>query len=139
MPGKKRPKNDQSETSQNPIGKGKGDDSNKQIAVIGDEDTAIGFGLTGIKYLTVIYENTDDKEIMDHIKKYIQNQRLGFVLINQGIAERIRHNFEQLKLTKPLYPIFIEIPDKHGELPDREDPIKSLIRRAIGMEITKNE
>jgi vacuolar-type H+-ATPase subunit F/Vma7 len=40
---------------------------------------------------------------------------------------------------KPLYPIFIELPDKRGELPERVDPIKVLIRRAIGMEITKSK
>lgn len=115
----------------------KGYSSLKQIAVIGDTDTIIGFGLTGVKYLTTISKNTDNKEILNLIVKYIDSQELGFVIITQAIAERVRADFERLKNEKPLYPIFIELPDKNGELPDREDPIKDLIRRAIGMEIVK--
>jgi vacuolar-type H+-ATPase subunit F/Vma7 len=116
-----------------------GDDSNKQIAIIGDEDTVIGFGLTGVKHLSPISTDDQDDEIIAIIKEYIQNSKIGFVLITQNVAERVRHTFELLKQAKALYPIFIELPDKHGELPDREDPIKTLIRRAIGMEISKNE
>ena len=40
-------------------------------------------------------------------------------------------------MDKALYPIIIELPDKTGELPGRIDPIKLLIRRAIGMEVVK--
>jgi V/A-type H+-transporting ATPase subunit F len=109
----------------------------KQIAVMGDEDTVIGFGLAGIKYLTTVSKTTDDKEILKLINEYIDSPEIGFVLITQEIAERVRADFERLKIDKALYPIFIELPDKTGELPDRIDPIKSLIRRAIGMEIVK--
>jgi V/A-type H+-transporting ATPase subunit F len=112
-------------------------DKNKKIAVIGDDDTVIGFGLTGIKYLTTISEDTDNSEIILSIKGYIKNDEIGFIILTQSIAERIRPEFERIKLDKTLYPIFIELPDKRGELPDRVDPIKSLIRRAIGMEIVK--
>jgi V/A-type H+-transporting ATPase subunit F len=111
--------------------------SSKQIAVIGDEDTVIGFGLTGVKYLSTVSKDTDKKEIISIIAKYINSPELGFVIITQAIAERVRAEFERLKIEKSLYPIFIELPDKKGELPDREDPIKELIRRAIGMEIVK--
>ncbi len=113
--------------------------ANKQIAVIGDEDTVIGFGLTGIKYLTTITPESDNNEIILKIKGYIKNEEIGFVIITQSIAERIRPEFERLKQDKPLYPIFIELPDKRGELAERIDPIKILIRRAIGMEIVKSK
>ena len=114
-------------------------DKDKKIAVIGDADTVIGFGLTGIKYLTTIGPDTDKNEIILSIKGYIKNDEIGFIIITQSIAEQVRTEFERLKLDKHLYPIFIELPDKHGEQADRVDPIKSLIRRAIGMEIVKDK
>jgi V/A-type H+-transporting ATPase subunit F len=126
-------------SASNPDTPKKVDLANKQIAVIGDEDTVIGFGLTGIKYLTAITPDSDNNEIILKIKGYIKNDEIGFVIITQSIAERIRPEFERLKQDKPLYPIFIELPDKRGELAERIDPIKILIRRAIGMEIVKSK
>ena len=121
----------------NVVGVGKGKSNEKEIAVIGDEDTVIAFGLTGIKHLISIDDNTNDKEIISSIKQFINTPEIGFVLITQPIAERIRLDFERIKSEKSLYPIFIELPDKHGEKEDREDPIKTLIRRAIGMDVIK--
>lgn len=109
----------------------------REIAVIGDEDTVIAFGLTGIKQLITIDDKSDNMEIINSIKKFIENSDIGFVILTQSIAERIREDFERLKQEKSLYPIFIELPDKHGEMPDRVDPIKILIRRAIGMDVVK--
>ena len=109
----------------------------KDIAVIGDEDTIIGFGLTGIKYLSTVMKSTDEKEIKEMVKEFILNPEIGFIIISQTISERIREDFERIKLDKPLYPIFIELPDKRGELSDRIDPIRALIRRAIGMDVVK--
>jgi len=111
----------------------------KKIAVIGDEDTIIGFGLTGIKYLAIITDTAENSEIIQVVKESIENPEIGFVLITEQVAERIRTEFERLKQDKPLYPIFIELPNKRGGVPDRVDPIKTLIRRAIGMEIVKGE
>ena len=139
MAANKKSKTSAANVSPNPGSARKGDDNGKQIAVIGDEDTIIGFGLTGVKYLTTVSSDSDDKEILTSISEYIETPGIGFVIITQSLAERIRTDFERLKLDKPLYPIFIELPDKTGELADRIDPIKTLIRRAIGMEIVKNE
>ena len=139
MAANKKSKTSAANVTSNPGSARKGDDNGKQIAAIGDEDTIIGFGLTGVKYLTTVSSDSDDKEILTSISEYIETPGIGFVIITQSLAERIRTDFERLKLDKPLYPIFIELPDKTGELADRIDPIKTLIRRAIGMEIVKNE
>jgi vacuolar-type H+-ATPase subunit F/Vma7 len=123
----------------NPQSQKKDKSTEKQIAVIGDEDTVIGFGLAGIKHLSLIPDDLEDHEIKEAIKTYILNSEIGFVIITQKIAERVREDFEKIKAEKALYPIFIELPDKTGELPERIDPIKVLIRRAIGMEIVKSK
>lgn len=97
----------------------------------------IGFGLIGIKHLATITDSSNEKEIISVMKEFIETPKIGFILITQSIAERIRPDFEKLKLEKPLYPIIIELPDKHGELTEREDPIRILIKRAIGMDVVK--
>ncbi len=111
----------------------------KEIAVIGDEDTVIGFGLVGVKYSVIIDESADNGMILASIKKLIETPKIGFVFITQRIAAQIRTEFEKLKKEKPLYPIFIELPDKHGELHEHVDPIKLLIKQAIGMELDKGK
>ena len=113
-------------------------ENEKDMAVIGDEDTVMGFGLAGVKYLVTVYDDTENTEIVFSLKDFMKIPEIGFVIITQSIAERIRSELEILKLDKPLYPIFIELPDKHGTVPDHVDPIRELIRRAIGMEVVKN-
>jgi V/A-type H+-transporting ATPase subunit F len=109
----------------------------KNIAVVGDEDTAIGFGLAGIKHKIVVEKGTEKTEIITLIKGLIKTPGIGFIIITQQIAETIRPELERLKIEKTLYPIFIELPDKTGELEGRVDPIRLLIKRAIGMEVVK--
>jgi V/A-type H+-transporting ATPase subunit F len=111
----------------------------REIAVIGDEDTVIAFGLTGIKHLISVKDVSNDKEILKSIISLIENPEIGFIILTQPIAESIRDDFERIKQEKTLYPIFIEIPDKKGEMADIVDPIKILIRRAIGMDVVKNK
>jgi V/A-type H+-transporting ATPase subunit F len=129
------------QTSSQQITKQKGSPSSndKAIAVIGDEDTAIGFGLAGVKNYSVVNKDSDNAEIMKLINEFVNKPNIGFIIITQQIAERVREELEKLKLEKSLYPIFIELPDKTGELPGRVDPIRLLIRRAIGMEVVKGK
>lgn len=112
-------------------------EARKSIAVIGDEDTVIGFGLAGVKNCVIIKKDTDKIEIINSIKGLIKTKGLGFILISQQVAESVRAELERMKIEKSLYPILIELPDKTGELPDRVDPIRLLIKRAIGMEVVK--
>ncbi len=114
-----------------------GTEAEKSIAVIGDEDTVIGFGLAGIKNAVTVTNDSDKVEVISSLKGLIKTPGLGFIIITEKIAENIRPELERLKAEKALYPIFIEIPDKGGELPERLDPIRGLIKRAIGMEVIK--
>ena len=50
--------------------KGAGGYPDKDIAVIGDEDTTIGFGLTGIKNYSIIKNGTEKNEVMELIHYY---------------------------------------------------------------------
>ncbi|GFU22551.1 v-type proton ATPase subunit F [Nephila pilipes] len=69
----------------------------KLIAVIGDEDTCVGFLLGGIGELNksrqtnfmVVEKNTPASEIEDTFKNFVKREDIDIILINQNIAEMI--------------------------------------------------
>jgi V/A-type H+-transporting ATPase subunit F len=107
----------------------------KNIAVIGDKDTTLGFAIAGIKH--IFYVETGQKATKDALESCLSNPEIGVVIITERVADSIRDDIDRLKMDKTLYPIIIEIPDKQGEIPGRKDPISLLIKRAIGVEVTK--
>ena len=89
--------NESSPVTQRPK-RGKSD--GKQIAIIGDEDTVIGFGLTGIKYLTTVTSDFDKSELILTIKGHIKNDEIGFVVSdreNAGLMKILLEDYENLK------------------------------------------
>ncbi len=107
----------------------------KNIAIIGDKDTTLGFAMAGIKH--TFHVEPGAKDAKDAMESCLSNPDIGIVIITERVADSIREDIDKLKLDKTLYPIIIEIPDKQGEIPGRKDPISVLIKRAIGVEVTK--
>jgi len=107
----------------------------KLIAVIGDEDTCVGFLLGGIGEINknrqpnflVVDKNTSVSEIEESFKKFIRRDDIDIILISQNIAEMIRHVIDSH--INPV-PAVLEIPSKDHPY----DPTKdSILRRARGM------
>jgi len=107
----------------------------KLIAVIGDEDTCVGFLLGGIGEINknrqpnffVVDKNTSISEIEETFKKFIRRDDIDIILINQNVAEMIRYVIDTH--TTPV-PAVLEIPSKDHPY----DPAKdSILRRAKGM------
>jgi len=107
----------------------------KLIGVIGDEDTCVGFLMGGIGEMNknrqpnfmVVNKDTPLTDIEDCLKKFIRRDDVDIILINQNIAEMIRHTIDQH--TAPV-PAILEIPSKDHPY----DPAKdSILRRAKGM------
>ena len=89
------------------------------MIVIGDKDTVNAFGIIGVK---------------GHIYKKgmnIKNIDSDFFIVCEKIADEIR---EDLEFLEERGKIVIEIPDKSGSI-RKEDPIASLIKKSIGIEI----
>merc|ERR1712221_27522 len=71
----------------------------KLIGVIGDEDTCVGFLLGGVGELNknrqpnflVVDKNTQLQEIEETLKTFIRRDDISIILINQNIAEMVRH------------------------------------------------
>ncbi|KAL7636473.1 UNVERIFIED_CONTAM: hypothetical protein RMT77_013248 [Armadillidium vulgare] len=107
----------------------------KLIAVIGDEDTCVGFLLGGIGEITkkrepnflVVDKNTTVQEIEESYKNFVKRDDIDIILINQNIAEQIRHVIDTDN--DNALPAVLEIPSKDHPY----DPAKdSVLRRAKG-------
>jgi len=103
-----------------------------RIIVVGDRDMVNGFQLAGIKDT---YEAEDPwrvKEILNDVKDMGD---VAVVIISRRIAHEIRDYINEWKKEKGIYPIILEIPDKKEV--EVEDPMRDLVRRAIGIDILK--
>ncbi|CAL1279464.1 unnamed protein product [Larinioides sclopetarius] len=107
----------------------------KLIAVIGDEDTCVGFLLGGIGELNksrqtnfmVVEKNTSASEVEETFKNFVKRDDIDIILINQNIAEMIRYVIDGH--TKPV-PAVLEIPSKDHPYDPNKD---SILRRAKGI------
>uniref|UniRef100_A0A8C6RBG8 V-type proton ATPase subunit F n=1 Tax=Nannospalax galili TaxID=1026970 RepID=A0A8C6RBG8_NANGA len=106
----------------------------KLIAVIGDEDTVTGFLLGGIGELNknrhpnflVVEKDTTINEIEDTFRQFLNRDDIGIILINQYIAEMVRHALDAHR----SIPAVLEIPSKEHPYDAAKD---SILRRAKGM------
>ncbi|XRO75219.1 V-type ATP synthase subunit F [Methanocaldococcus sp. 28A] len=94
-----------------------------KIGVVGDRETAIGFRLAG---LTDVYEVKNDEEAVKAVNELANNENIAFIIITERIAESIKDKI------KNIDKVIVEIPDKYGKL-DRIDPVRELIRKAVGV------
>lgn len=109
----------------------------KLIAVIGDEDTCVGFLLGGIGEVNraktpslnflVVDKNTSNSDIEETFKGFLKRGDIDIILINQNVAELIRHAIDGH--TDPV-PAVLEIPSKDHPYDPSKD---SILRRAKGM------
>jgi len=107
----------------------------KLIAVIGDEDTCVGFLLGGIGELNkarqtnfmVVEKNTPASDIEETFKTFLKREDIDIILINQNIAEMIRYVIDAH--VKPV-PAVLEIPSKDHPYDPNKD---SILRRAKGI------
>jgi V/A-type H+-transporting ATPase subunit F len=101
-----------------------------KIAIIGDTDTVVGFRLAGILKASVPSDSTAAREALIG---YSQDSDVSLVIITERLAEQIRGTIEEI--TARPYPVVVEIPDKRGRLEGRENPLRRLVKRAIGVEL----
>jgi vacuolar-type H+-ATPase subunit F/Vma7 len=106
-----------------------------EIALIGDRHTAYGFKLAGIKQTLLIDElkTTDVREVL----RSLFDGNTGVILITEKAATEIRSALDEVsRFRKGIVPIILEIPDSGGPLEGKTDPIRNLIKRTVGFEIT---
>ncbi len=101
-----------------------------EIGVVGDFSTVTGFRLAGVRET---YEVNEPKDAVEALKELIK-KGVGLIIITERLADQIRDSIAALIEGKDL-PLIVEIPDREGPDEDRVDPIKSLIKKAVGVDI----
>ncbi|KAM8820980.1 V-type proton ATPase subunit F [Eudromia elegans] len=107
----------------------------KLLAVLGDEDTVTGFLLGGVGELDkqrrpnflVVEKETSVAEIEEAFRSFLSREDIGIILINQCVAELIRHAVDAHARSVPAV---LEIPSKEQPYDAAKD---SVLRRARGM------
>ena len=104
-----------------------------KIAALCDKDTAVGLQLAGIK------ETYVSKEDVVKIWNELSNRDdVGIIFVTEKIAENLKRELKDFRLQNNI-PIILEIPDKKGRIKDHVDFVSHLIKKAVGVEISKEK
>jgi len=107
----------------------------KLISIIGDEETCVGFLMGGIGEMNkerqpnykVVTKDTPVSEVEETFKTFIKRSDIAIILINQNVAELIRHELDRHTASVPAV---LEIPSKDSPYDPNKD---SILKRAKGM------
>ncbi|KAL4875315.1 ATPase, V1 complex, subunit F [Aspergillus karnatakaensis] len=110
------------------------------LAVIGDEDSVTGLLLAGIGHVTdgpdpqrnflVVDAKTENSTIEKAFQNFTQERNdIAVLLINQHIAERIRHIVDSYS---EAFPAVLEIPSKDHPYDPEKDSVLKRVRRLFG-------
>ena len=99
----------------------------KLVAVIGDEDTVTGFLLAGVGHrnaeganFLIVKRDTQLQQVEEAFQKLSQRDDVGIILINQHVANDIRHVLKDYNATIPTV---LEIPSKEHPYDPEQDYI----------------
>mmetsp|Transcript_44354 Transcript_44354/g.106855 ORF Transcript_44354/g.106855 Transcript_44354/m.106855 type:complete len:116 (-) Transcript_44354:47-394(-) len=108
----------------------------KLVAVIGDEDTVTGFLLAGVGHRTaegcnflVVKNDTKVQQVEEAFKAFSTRDDVGIILINQHVANDIRHILKDYNATIPTV---LEIPSKEHPYDPEQDYIMQRVQMFLG-------
>ncbi|PYH95998.1 V-type ATPase F subunit [Aspergillus ellipticus CBS 707.79] len=110
------------------------------LAVIGDEDSVTGLLLAGVGHVSdgadaqrnflVVDSKTETSAIEKAFVNFTQERKdIAIVLINQHVAERIRHSVDSYS---DAFPAILEIPSKDHPYDPEKDSVLKRVRRLFG-------
>jgi len=101
-----------------------------EIVVIADEHSATAFRLAGVRR---VYEAGNGALDLHGL---LAEDAVGMVIVTERVADENRKTIDDHKASKRITPIVVEVPDVSGPIERQVDPIRELIRRAIGADVT---
>merc|ERR1711939_340822 len=107
------------------------------IATIGDEDTITGLLLAGTgnvdsrggKNFVVVDAKTSVSTIEAAFEEYTNRPDIAILLINQHVADKIRHHVERYE---QAFPALLEIPSKDHPYDPSKDSVLKRVRKLFG-------
>ena len=111
----------------------------KLVAIIGDEDTVTGFLLAGVGHRTadktnflVVKSDTPVPVIEASFTDFTNREDVSIVLINQHVANEIRH---LLKAYTKTIPTVLEMPSKDTPYDPQQDYIMQRVSGMLNAEV----
>ncbi len=102
-----------------------------KISVIGDHTMVTGFRLAGVNEG---FEVEDSKDALTILKDLFKDKNSGLIILQEQMYAEIEDEIKRLT-EKKVTPIVVAVPDSKGFYEERIDPIKDLVRKAVGIEI----
>jgi vacuolar-type H+-ATPase subunit F/Vma7 len=103
-----------------------------RIAALGDRETIAGFRLAGVSEARI----ADDRaKVEEEMKRIFETPDIAVVFITSDLYAYVRDMVSERRNMGELYPIIVEIPPMSGEM--KEDPIREIVRRAVGIDMEK--
>ncbi len=100
-----------------------------RYSIIGDEDTVLGFAIVGVA--GKVARNAE--EAQQAFAELLGDEETGIVIVTERVADMMRSTVDRYVFTES-FPLIVEIPDRHGSLPDRPG-IKEMVNTAIGLKL----
>ncbi len=97
-----------------------------KIVAFGDKETLTALRLAGL---------TETYATKDKFHECATDNEVGLILITEKLAAELSAQINEIRQQK-LFPIIVEIPDKGGPQ-EKEDRIGRIIKRAVGVELGK--
>lgn len=104
-----------------------------KLAALCDADTGMGLRLAGVHEVFTVEDNP-----IPAFDKIQDRKDLGVVFITESIADAIGMQLKEFRLRNTL-PIVVEIPDKTGKTTDHVDFVSVLVKRAVGIDVSKQK
>ena len=104
----------------------------KEIAVVGDANTAIGFKLAGLKRVYAIEDNVEDKVLTELLKELYTDRKVGIIVLTENFKNRA----ETVTRNDEGSPIVVVLPMLHRpKFPDARKYYREQITNILGFTI----
>jgi vacuolar-type H+-ATPase subunit F/Vma7 len=91
-----------------------------KMAVLGEEDLVWGMMLAGIRNARITTGPDDTKEALN---EWLRSPEIGVILLAGDAADQVRPFLSNVRKSKRLYPLIIEIRDNNRGENNQSDPI----------------
>ena len=103
-----------------------------KVAVIGDELLTRGMRLSGVRH---VYSVETTEEVENAIKDAAGKEDVGMIVINEGLAKKVRDRKLLNLMDSSIAPLFVLVP-AHNAQEEYTDALRRLIIRAVGIDIS---
>jgi len=102
-----------------------------KIVAIADSDTVVGLRFAGVKDS---YPVETSEEAREALHKVFQDESVGLIILTEKLGDQLRGIIADYT-SQHTFPVVVEIPDKRGTEKGRRDPLRDIIRRAVGIDL----